>query len=326
MSSRQSTIVRAARLVQHLPLTWLRVFEAPAVRLVSRSETSSRLVILLALPRSGSTLAYQVLIHGLKSIYLSNLWNMLYALPWVGGALSRRLCSDHQSDFQSNHGFVGGVCGPAEGQRFWSYWYGHGLSEIDVVRTSDATLHRRMRYLRRVFSALTNPQTPMVTGYIGHILVADMLREIFPEAVFVRLHRDPLSNAVSMLRSRQRGSGGWFSIFPQECKKTLDANVYAQIASQVYWLNRRLDAVRNDERTIHVAYEALCRNPNQELQRIVAYCNANGMDISIQRDLPSAFQYRVVHESQDKHVAFLAHELEMLANQHGPLDPFLGDI
>ena len=34
-------------------------------------------------PRSGSTLTYQILNRGTKSLYISNPWNLLYALPFA---------------------------------------------------------------------------------------------------------------------------------------------------------------------------------------------------------------------------------------------------
>lgn len=319
MTSRQSVVVKAARLVQRLPLSWLRVLEAPLVRIRGRNCSNPQLVIILALPRSGSTLIYQCFIHGLQPLYLSNLWNLWYSLPCLGGSLSARMCATYQSEFQSSQGFVQGICGPAEGLRFWSYWCGCGLDEVRDVHVQDVVLTRRVRYLRRTLSLLTTPEKPFVCGYIGHALAVERLRLWFPEAIFVRLHRDPLSNAASILRSRQKGSCGWFSVFPKECEGVKGANEYTQAAAQVYWLNRRLKVLENDEQTIHISYEDLCIKPRRVFQRVVDLCNEKGMRLKLRQELPESFDYKEVHGDENEDVASLGQALKKLEKKHGPL-------
>lgn len=319
MSGRQSFIVQAARLVQRLPLAWLRVLEAPFVQTRTCSSSHSKLIFILALPRSGSTLTYQCLIHGLQPRYLSNLWNLLYALPWAGGCLSARKCANYQSDFQSSHGFVQGICGPAEGLRFWSYWCGCGLDELQDVPMRDTLLTRRVDYLRRTFALLATTKSPFVSGYLGHVLAVEKLRQWFPEAIFVRLHRDPLSNAASILRSRKKGAQGWFSVFPKECASSKGANVYEQVASQVYWLNRRLEAVADDKLTIHISYEGLCQNPRAEVQRVVDFCNERGMQLQIRQEFPRYFDYRLVRQNESSDTSKLYSALNELQGVHGSL-------
>lgn len=319
MKGRRSLAVQAGRLIQRVPLSWGRALESPLVRLGSRRGSEPCLIVLLALPRSGSTLTYQCLIHALQPLYLSNLWNMLYALPWSGGSVSAKRCAGHHSDFRSTQGFVGGLCGPAEGMRFWSYWCGCGLDESSGRSLPEARLQRRLAYLRQTLSVLTSPEKPMVTGYLGHVLAFDRLREWFPEAVFVRLHRDPLSNAVSILRSRQHDPDTWFSVFPRECDGALSGGLFAQIASQVYWLNRRLEAVQNDPRAVHVTYEDLCGDPNAELRRIASFCNDQGSRLEVRESLPGTFPYRSAVKSESEDIAALARELENLEARYGSL-------
>lgn len=318
--SRRSLVVQAARLLQRLPQGWARPLEAPLMRHHTGGQKAN-LIFLLALPRSGSTLTYQALIHGLQPLYLSNLWNLLYGVPWVGGRISRRRCFGHASDFRSSHGFVEGLCGPAEGLRFWSYWTGAGLDETASAPVSEERLAQRAGYFREVVGALSSPEAPLVGGYLGHALVAERLRAWFPEAVFVRLHRDPLSNAASILRSRMAGSGAWFSTFPKECEAVQGQGLHAEVAAQVFWLNRRLAWLEQDERTVHVAYEELGANPNSALQRVIEGSNACGLALSAQRSLPDSFGYRVASPDDDADTSRLAGELERLEAEYGALSP-----
>ncbi len=320
MRNRRSLAVRVGRFLQSLPLSWLRAFESPliSVRASRRNEPEPVLLILLGLPRSGSTLTYQCLIHSLKPVYLSNVWNLLYSTPLFGGILSDRLCNGYQSDFSSSHGFVEGLCGPAEGLCFWSYWTGCGLNERFDDDKSPVTVDRRLRYLKRSVDVLTSSSRPMVTGYLGHVLVAEQLRVWFPKAIFVRLHRDPLSNASSILRSRfVSNTTGWFSVFPRECLDVLEEDIYYQVASQVYWLNRRLSAFDDDPRTLHLAYEDLCQNPRGQVERIVDFCNRRGMQLRTHQKLPRSFQYQLVSSKASKNAHKLTDALRELNRTYG---------
>lgn len=319
MTGRNSLAVRVGRLAQALPLSWLRPLEARYFHSGDAGNGQPRLLILLALPRSGSTLAYQCLIHGLELLYLSNLWNVLYSLPGFGGQLSKSVCGKHRSEFQSNQGFVPGACGPAEGLRFWSYWTGHGLNEATDTPVTGAVLERRVRYLGSVLSHLGTRETPFLAGFLGHTLVSEQLKNWFPDAVFVRVHRDPLSNALSLLRCRQNGGEDWFSVFPRECQALVNADIHTQVAGQVYWLNRRLNDAQLEERTIEISYENLCRAPNAELERVALGCKNFDMALSVKNRLPSSFEFSCVTPEDGQDAALLAAALTRLQSEHGPL-------
>jgi len=305
-------------MAQKVPLGWLRPLESLWMRVSNRRDAKPRMVILLALPRSGSTLTYQVLVHGLKPVYLSNIGNLFYQVPLFGGLVSKRRCAGYRSDFRSSQGFVTGACGPAEGLRFWSYWCSQGLDELDVPAIGEKTLVRREEHLRRVFSCLSSRSSPYVTGYLGHVLAWERLRSLFPEALFVRLHRDPVSNALSLLRSRPNEDDGWFSVRPKECDGLEARDRHFQVAAQVYWLNKRLQGIAKDD-VVHLQYEDLCRNPSVELDRVASACNARGMTLSPSDDLPASFEYKVADPACDQDAARIRQALDELESKHGVL-------
>lgn len=320
MTGRQSLVVRAARLAQTMPWKYLRPLEQHLIRSRSSGATHPPLIILLALPRSGSTLTYQSLIHAFQPAYLSNFWNLLYSLPAFAGLLSRKLCDGHESDFESAHGFVEGICGPAEGLRFWSYWTGWGLDENSDSQLDPVVQAQKIQYLRAVLAAIATEDAPLVTGYLGHALVPDALYRWFPHAVFVRLRRDLLSNAASILRCRKNQGGEWFSVVPRECVSWLDADIHTQVAAQVYWLNRRLDRLPSDAQVVDVTYEGLCTAPNETIQRVAEASNRAGMNVRVRKMLPSTFDYSAVTEEAGTDAALLAAAIKRIESQYGRLD------
>jgi hypothetical protein len=277
------------------------------------------MIVLMALPRSGSTLTYQLLVHGFRLSYLSNFANMLFQLPLVGGFFSSIICRRYKSDFTSTYGFVGGGCGPAEGLQFWSYWLGYGLDERLLTVMDEPLRERRLRYLRRVLSLLSHTQSPYISGFLGHSLEPQRVIIEFPHAIMVRLHRDPLSNALSLLNSRRVSGGAWFSLFPHECESVIGKGEHAEVAAQVYWLNRRLDDELKGESVFHLDYEQLCQNPAAQLKHLSDFCNRRGMSVSLRGRVPDEFEYKMSDMQQNSDVIKLRMELGELESCYGPL-------
>lgn len=303
MTGRSSLAVRAARAVQRLPLGGLHYLERPLLPAVDHP---ARPIFLIALPRSGSTLAYQALVHGSDARYLTNLGNLLFFVPFLGGLASRRGCAPHVSDFRSRQGFVEGPCGPAEGLRFWSYWMGQGLSDADNREMAlDPRLPGRVTYLQRALAALDARCTPFVSGYIGHSLVVEELARAFPAALFVRLTRDPVDNALSILRIQLEEGREAFSVMPDDLSLPPGAGVHDRVAAQVATLNRRVDASLDRARTITVAYEDLCADPAGEVSRVRAFCSEQGVPLGPGRALPPAFNRSVATGAWVEHRAAL---------------------
>ncbi|MDG6348299.1 sulfotransferase [Luteimonas sp. 8-5] len=283
MKGRDAFVVRLGRVLQALPLAWLRPLEKLSLSLIPAREP--HIIFLIAPPRSGSTVCYQALVHSLQPMYLSNLWNLLYQLPLLGGLLSRLKCTGHASSFSSTRGFVEGLCGPAEGLRFWSYWFGHGLS--DPGPAGRPPPEAGTAHVRAVLGCLSRPERPFVAGYIGHTLVVEELIRLFPAAVFVHLRRDLADNAMSILAIRRELPGGAdFSVQPSEWNAHRGGGAHQEAAAQAWLLDRRVRLALDPARTIELRYEDLCANPAAEVGRVVEFCNARGFRLEMKAQLP----------------------------------------
>jgi len=319
MTDRSSLKVHFGRIVQQLPLRALRFIELPFVASSANKLNPTPAVFIFALPRSGSTVTYQSICHGLEVNYLSNFWNTFYQLPLVAGWLSSKKAKLHHSNFLSHHGFVDGFDGPAEGFRFWRWWLDCGLSDNDCSNTSPALIKKRTQYLRKVFAFLSLKGGPFVTAYLGHSLLPDRVFRHFPGAIFVRLKREPISNALSILNSRRLNNSVWFSLKPSECHDLQNSTEHEQVAAQVYWLNRRLDDAICFDRMFVVHYENLCENPKRELDRIRSFCLGNGLDISYKFNLPSEFRIKKTDFEYDPDAIAIRKALDALENKFGKL-------
>lgn len=270
-------------------------------------------LVILAPPRSGSTLTYQLLRSGIRGNYLSNLQNFFYANPLLGYALSRKKCQGTVSGFRSSNGFVPGKCGESEGSKFWQYWIGQGLEE-----KADEAIPRRAKHLSSSVARMDQDRKgPFISGYLGHVFSIGTLRELFPKVHFIHLKRDLLSNAVSLYNY---APDSWKSTKPLGYQDHLGRPREEQVAEQLFLIHQRIrqdhDEARNDIYELH--YETLCQDPIGTLNNLREWMGERGAspELSNLEQLPASFQY----ERKDPEDPKYARLQEALEKRYASLD------
>lgn len=290
VSMRRGLIVYFAKLIQSMPLGFLRNFEAPFVNEGMASKNSHRHIFILAVPRSGSTLLYQCLCHYFSVNYLSNLWNVFYKIPFIGGLISNRVCRNHKSNFLSNFGFVAGLAGPAEGYRFWSHWLNCYLDERSLSKSPFAMSDLKVGYLQKVLATLyIRTGRPFATAFLGHTLMPELVVNAFPDSVFIVLRRNPIAVAHSLLLATRVASQRWFSVVPNECTDLDFQTEHERVVSQVYWLYSRLFDFSKRHEVFFVDYSELCHDPNRVFENLQCWLNERNLVVELNLPLPSQF-------------------------------------
>lgn len=311
-NKRQSLLIHIGRIYQNIsPLfaPFDSLFEK-LLRVKKEDKKDCPVVVLLAPPRSGSTLTYQILTSGIKNFHLTNIWNLLFSTPVLGGLVSSKLCKNYKSSFHSFQGFVPGLCGEAEGLKFWNYWSGQNLEEQDQLNIP------QLQKLAKKINLLGNGDRGVfITGYLGHVFSVEALREVFPKIIFVHLYRDLLSNSHSIY---QLSSDSWTSTKPKGFSESAINNLsrHEVIAKQVTVIHSKVIAQGKKNDIISVSYEEICKNPNQVIDKIVAF--ANSRDILLDKNklinIPNSFAVSKVNgdlnENTKKLEHFLSEELE----------------
>jgi len=297
---RKSFGVFLGRLFQSIPpflYSWIEGF-------FKKEEISKYpIIFIVSMPRSGSTITYQILSRGTKSYILTNLWNILYALPLFGALVSRRKRNDN-SDFNSDRGLVNGIFGESEGLKFWKYWIGQGLediSEFNVKRTS---------YLRKVFGRLLNKGHPFFSSFLGHAFSINYLRKSFPGSIFIYIKRDPLSNIYSMYQTGKEFA--WFSLKPKNWDKVLDYSDAERFIWQYKNIKQKIDSEISEKDTIIVNYEDICTNPHNFLKQIQEFAKEHKINIQLCLDnIPNSFYVSRINPDQDD----LSKQISQLLNE-----------
>ncbi len=319
--NRDSWLISFAKLIMSLPWEYLHPLEKLSLKPFRRNSFKKQPVFILAIPRSGSTLAFQCLTHKFKFTYFNNLWHFFSKLPFWGGLVSFIYLNlvNPASSFTSNQGFVSGVVGPAEGLNFWSYWFNFNLSDKFSSSKNHPLKSNKPFYLIKVLKSLSKISPPFCSAYLGHSLYVKQLKEFFPKAIFIRIKRDPLDNALSLLSCLRKSKSSWFSVHPRECKSYAEESEYSIVASQVYWLAKRLDMLTSINQSITIAYEDLCKNPEAEMLKIQQFASLKGLKLQQRFSLPSSFPRRSSkdYDSTDVHLTTMA--LKGLVETYGPI-------
>ncbi|MDA3820249.1 MAG: sulfotransferase [Candidatus Delongbacteria bacterium] len=260
-------------------------------------------LILLAPPRSGSTLTYQLLVNAFENTHLTNIQNLLYATPRTGMWLSSLKCGNKSAGYTSKQGFVDGLCGEAEGLKFWSYWTGIGIDQFQSEFKPGKT-----ERIKRILSKQNSSEKALITGYMGHVFAIEEMANLFPEALFVYLKRDLLSNAYSIFNVAPQN---WFSVKTQSYPLVEKQDRYHQIAAQLLDVHQ-LILNKVPYNAVSIEYKEVCHNPASVVDDILRAAKVHDVVLNRKnnKDLPEAFTQKIVHPNQDKHANRLYHALK----------------
>jgi hypothetical protein len=251
----------------------------PPIEGGDRDPRDEALVYVVGLPRSGTTLASQVLVRHLEIGAINNVVARFWSRPSVGVRLSRILLGSthgrHEITLESDLGVTRGLAEPHEFGYFWRRLLrldehaNHRLPDEFRSRISTAELGRTLEdEIIQPFGRPVLIKNP-ICGLNARLLTA-----AHPRSLFVRMRRGHASVVRSILASRQRRYGShatWWSLAPSTWPfdPPIDDPV-EEIVRQVQDLERDLDAelTPTDVRAIDIDYEALCREPNAVVEKV----------------------------------------------------------
>jgi hypothetical protein len=133
---------------------------------------------------------------------------------------------------------------------------------------------------------------PMVNAFNSHAFYLGYLAHHFPKLIIVNMRREPVSNAVSLLRGRRTYRSDiteWWSIRPSHCIEAKHPDPYSQIVCQITETYRAVKAQRHlvgRSRIIDVRYEEFCEHPNAILADIASACSVAGILVSKRENAP----------------------------------------
>jgi hypothetical protein len=235
----------------------------------------------VGVPRSGTTLLYQVVASGLEIGYVNNLVAATWRAPVYGIRLSRKLELDRlESSFESSFGRTSHAQEPHEFGYFWNTQLRYpDLCERPPEHEDTIDWDHLRRVLLNMAHASGCPMAfkPMLLTW--HL--ERMLKEM-PRTCYVWIRRDQKQAALSLLGMRHSLFGRydrWASLRPGGPDWLGDEPPWRQVAAQVIVLDRLLERTYErlgDEHMLVLGLDELCASPERTLERIRELLRSKG--------------------------------------------------
>jgi hypothetical protein len=253
------------------------------------------LLFVIGVPRSGTTLLSQLISTHLNVAYINNLVASFWSAPLYGIALSEKIVkSRHQSTFRSEYGKTKGLEEPHEFGFFWKELFGYDMRFQPTEEIEESIdWNRIQRVLRNLVHAYGRAVTFKYLPICWHLA---QLKSALPEAVFVRVKRDPLESACSLIRFRLQGFGSndyMASLIPTSLQALGDRPYWVQVAGQVFFIEKILDeqlATVPPLDVLDLDYEKLCSAPRGALEQVAAMLVGKGYEAKIETEPPEEFE------------------------------------
>lgn len=233
-------------------------------------ETAYPPIFVIGPPRSGTTLFYQLLVHRFHFAYIQNQMAFYrHAIPWF---TKNKLNPNkpYVSDFESTLGKTSQDVGPNGGLFFWDrffpgqkndYYRDFQFSNADKIEIK-GTINFLSEYL----------DAPFLSKNLLLSLALKPIQSVFPEAIFIRVNRDPRSIASSIRDERIKAyetDDKWRLMRPASYPELLSKPPHIQIAQQVSEILEALNQdIDSDAKLIDVQYESFCARPNEILNSL----------------------------------------------------------
>lgn len=248
-------------------------------------------IFILGHPRSGTTLLYQILVHGFNFAYIPNICGDYKNIPIITTFVAKRVCSEYKSDFKSNYGKVKGKMAPKEAGGIWGKWFGYEnyIDYENLSRDQIKEITATIALIEGLFEA------PFINKNVKHLLRIRALAQIFPSALFIILKRDPVELACSIVRGRKencKNLNDWWSVKPRNYEQIKDGDYLEQICNQVYFLEKDLEKEMitvGSNRFYKISYDKLCKNVKVEIEGLLAFFQKHQIKLVLKNKLPGEF-------------------------------------
>ncbi len=262
-------------------------------------------VFILGLPRSGTTLVYQYIVHRLQAAYFTSDVGRHPYSPVLATERQKKRNPPYVSDFTSIYGRARGAMAPREAGSFWLRFFDvDDYQSFGDISAADAeTMRRTVRAIQALFNGAF-----FVNKNVKHVMRIDALAKIFPSSRFLVVRRDLRDVALSCLRARVITLGNverWFSVKPRSYEMLKALDPAEQVARQVVDLEADLEkdlAELESGRVGFLDYEEFCSRPDTVIETLAVLSDAGESNPKVDQ-----FDRKVNRTSVELEERMLAH-------------------
>ena len=264
----------------------------PLDRLASSSGAMEpRPLMIVGLPRSGTTLVYELLIQAFNVSYLTRLYSFTYGMPNLTTRLVASRIRNPHAQFASEYGRIPGRYTPAENAVFWGRWLpgspelGHYVPEYSVSSDNCEDAATTLSSM----SSIT--QRPYVFKNVYMTLALPAFLRLLPKSRAIVVTRNVESTIASVYRKR-KFVVGWWGMRPPFARDVCDRSILEQSVFQCVRSRQLLEHALNSvsaDRYRQIDYADLCTSPRTVIEEIDRWI---GGDFETRSDakIPNSFE------------------------------------
>ncbi len=244
------------------------------------------LVLIMGVPRSGTTVFFQWLAASGLFSYPSNFISRFFRAPFIGAQIQRLLADpelafrnelrldlgENSPNFSSELGKTEGFLSPNEFWYFWRRFFDYSeIQRIDKSEFRGKKMGILIRELAAFESVMKRPL--LMKGMMFNWNIPELYSAL-PNVFFIFVERNPVSNARSILQARKKYFGDekkWYSFKPPEFDALSLLSPVNQVVGQVRYTHEAIRAGLREipeSRSFSVSYESFCAHPRKVYQAI----------------------------------------------------------
>lgn len=254
-------------------------------------------IFFLGAPRSGTTLAMQVITDVFDLGYLSNFHRYYYGAPGVAEKLFDPNKGRPQSNYRSKHGETIMMSEPSESSQWWYRFFRKFPRYVDL---SGADKKKMVRFRKSIQSMIIACKKPVLYKNPHAALRIQPIAKYIPESLFIIMKRDEVENAHSLLEVRKKVHKDyqkWWSMEPPSIDELKKLPAHEQVVEQIRHIHSTIDqdlrlSGVGPSRCFSLKYEDLCDNPEKEMDRLQAFFKSNHCRVARRFEPPAPFSKR----------------------------------
>jgi hypothetical protein len=223
------------------------------------------IIFVTGAPRSGTSLAAQVLISHLPIVYFNNLTAIFQRSPIIANTIFGRLLRRKNLTFQSHYGKTATFSGANDGLHIWDRWVGKDRTRIptSIDKSIEKDMIRFFGAYEKAFQrALLNKNNNLCS-------YANLVANIFDNSYFLCMTRDSSYLAQSLLKARTEIHGDLSVPYGihnpnRPLESGNPADYVEDVCEQVIFhqeIIRKQQQLIGSNRFWIISYEDLCKNP-----------------------------------------------------------------
>lgn len=266
----------ARDVIQYARNLALRPVETRLARRIAREDFP--LVFIVGVPRSGTTLLYQLAARYLTVGYVTNFVARYWMAPVAGARRQRRRSGGSRAEisFDSFLGRTDGEWAPHEFSWFFQHWL---RFEEDDEPPEELLAGRDWSALRLELEGLAGFfAAPLVLKNLNFVdLNVTAFAGFLPQSKFIWIERDEAATVRSILASRVKRYGSdarWWSVRPRGYQRWLGRSPEEQVRLQVGAIRETLAAslgTLHPGRVLRLRYEDLVASPQRALAEVASH-------------------------------------------------------